>query len=306
MNITLKQLQVFVAVARHQNLSRASDALFMTKGAVSQSLGELERRLGVTLFDRAHPKLRLNHEGQRFLPMADELAHRAEDIERTFSSMAREKSEGLFLRIGCSKTIGNYIMPELLAGFFDEADWLPDVTIANTAEILRMLSSFTLDAALLEGEERLPEIMSEPWVEDDMVVIAPAGHRLAQGGVRAARELAWERWIVREIDSGSREYFNNTLAPIVEPMTIALTLNSPETIVRSVARGLGLAFVSRRSALQSAPGSVAVIELEERFSRTFSLCYHARKYHSAAMRAFLSFCRGKKTESNGKARAIFP
>lgn len=56
MNITLKQLQVFVAVARHQNLSRASETLFMTKGAVSQSLGELERRLGVALFDRAHPK----------------------------------------------------------------------------------------------------------------------------------------------------------------------------------------------------------------------------------------------------------
>ncbi len=292
MNITLKQLQVFVAVARHQNLSRASTALFMTKGAVSQALGELERRLGLALFDRAHPKLRLNHEGERLLPMADELVHRAEDIERSFSDAAYEGSEGNFLRVGCSKTIGNYVIPELLAGFSDETGWLPEVTIANTAEILRMLASFTLDAALLEGEERLPEIMFEPWLEDDMVVIAPPGHRLAQGGPHAARELAWERWVVREVDSGSREYFNHTLAPIAGPMTIALTLNSPATIVRSVAQGLGLAFVSRLSAIRSAgSGNVAVIELKERFSRTFSICYHTRKYHSAAMRAFLAFCR---------------
>lgn len=298
MNITLKQLQVFVAVARRQNLSRASDMLFMTKGAVSLSLGELERRLGVTLFDRAHPKLHLNHEGQRFLPMADELVNRAKDIEQTFSSTASEESEGFFLRVGCSKTIGNYVMPELLAAFSDETGWLPDVTIANTAEILRMLSSFTLDAALVEGEERLPEIMFEPWLEDDMVVIAPAAHRLAQGGEHAARELAWERWIVREVDSGSREYFNNTLAPMVEPMTITLTLSSPATIVRSVAQGLGLAFVSRLSAVRSGSGGVSVIELKERFSRTFSICYHTRKYHSAAMRAFLSFCR-KGISSSG-------
>lgn len=292
MNITLKQLQVFVAVARHQNLSRASEALFMTKGAVSQSLGELERRLGVALFDRAHPKLHLNHEGKRLLPMADELVHRAEDVERSFSSAANEGAEGNFLRVGCTQTIGNDVLPELLAGFSATAGWLPEVTIANTAEILRMLTSFTLDAALLEGEERLPEIVFEPWIEDEMVVIAPPGHPLAQGGRHSARDLAGERWIVREVDSGSREYFNHTLVPLVEPMTIALTLSSPATIVRSVAQGLGLAFVSRLSATRSAKsGSVAVVALKERFSRTFSICYHGRKYHSAAMRAFLSFCR---------------
>ena len=292
MNITLKQLQVFMAVARLQNLSRASEVLFMTKGAVSQSLGELERRLGVALFDRAHPKLHLNHEGKRLLPLADELVHRAEDIERSFSDAAHEGPEGNFLRVGCSKTIGNYIMPELLAGFSDKEGWLPDVTIANSSEILKMLTSFTLDAALLEGEERLPEIMFEPWIEDEMVVIAPPGHRLAQEGPHLPRELVRERWIVREVDSGSREFFNHTLVPLVEPLTIALTLSSPATIVRSVAQGLGLAFMSRLSATRSVDsGGVAVIALTEHFSRTFSICCHSRKYHSSAMRAFLSYCR---------------
>lgn len=292
MNITLKQLQVFVVVARHENLSKASEVLFITKGAASQALGELERRLGVLLFDRVHPRLRLNHEGVRLLPMADELVHRAEDIEHSFADAALEGKEGHFLRVGCSKTIGNYVMPELLSGFSDAAGWLPEVAIANTGEILRMLNDFTLDVALLEGEERLPDIEFEPWIVDEMVVVAPPGHRLADGKRHSAEELEGERWIVRELDSGSREYFTHTLAPLLGPFTIALTLSSPTAIIRSVSQGLGIAFVSRLSTLHTFDtGRLAVIDLKERFPRLFSLCYHSRKYHSAGMRRFLNFCR---------------
>lgn len=292
MKITLKQLQVFVAVARYENLSKASEALFMTKGAVSQALAELERKLGVLLFDRPHPKLLLNHEGMRLLPMADELVHRAGDIERTFMDSASEGREGEFLRIGCTKTIGNYVLPELLAGFSARTGWLPEVEIANTGEILRMLAGFTLDVALLEGEERLPEIVFEPWLEDEMVVIAPPWHPLADGRNLEAGDLRNEKWIVRELDSGSREFFNHTLAPMVAPFSIALTLGSPSAIVRSVSQGLGVAFTSRLSATAAlSAGRIAVIDLRERFPRTFSLCCHSRKYHASAMRQFLRFCR---------------
>lgn len=292
MEITLKQLQVFVAVARHGNLSKAAEALFMSKGAVSQALTELERKLGVLVFDRAHPKLHLNHEGTRLLPMADELVHRAGDIERSFRDGASGSLETEFLRVGCTKTIGNYVLPELLAGFSGQADWLPEVEIANTGEILRMLAGFTLDVALLEGEERLPEIVFEPWLDDEMVVIAPPDHPLAGNGKHDPARLRNEKWIMRELESGSREYFTHALAPLVAPFTIALTLGSPSTIVRSVSQGLGLAFTSRLSAARAlSAGRLAVIDLTERFPRTFSLCYHSRKYHSSAMRNFLRFCR---------------
>ena len=76
--MTLKQLQVFLAVARYENMGQAADALFLTKGAVSQALQELERHLGVRLFDRVHPHLRLNHEGAQLRPLADEMLQRAE------------------------------------------------------------------------------------------------------------------------------------------------------------------------------------------------------------------------------------
>ena len=70
MRITLKQLSVFVAIARHGTMTRAADVLFMTKGAVSQALAELENQLDVCVFDRQRARLHLNHEGEKLLPLA--------------------------------------------------------------------------------------------------------------------------------------------------------------------------------------------------------------------------------------------
>lgn len=295
MDITLKQLQVFTSVARHENLTLASGQLFMTKGAVSQALQELERRLGVLLFDRAHPRLKLNHEGRMLLPMADELLHRAEDIERCFGKNPQEGTAGRFLLAGCTKSIGNYLMPELVAGFSREHGWLPNMHIVNTMAILRMLASFSLDIGLLEGEERHPDLVFEPWLTDEMVVIAPYAHRLSADAVHPVKALADERWIMREEGSGSRENFAHDLAPLIGPYSIALTLTSPAAIIESVAQGLGLTFASRRSAQHALfAGRLKIIELERTFPRTFSLCYHSRKYHSASMRDFLSYCRQMK------------
>ena len=84
MRITLKQLSVFVAIARHGTMTRAADVLFMTKGAVSQALAELESQLGVCVFDRQHARLHLNREGEKLLPLADELLARSQGVAALF------------------------------------------------------------------------------------------------------------------------------------------------------------------------------------------------------------------------------
>ena len=155
--MTLKQLQVFLAVARYENMGQAADALFLTKGAVSQALQELERHLGVRLFDRVHPHLRLNHEGAQLRPLADEMLQRAEAIERLFQA-----GGAYFLNVGASKTIGNYLLPQLLHDFESGHAWLPKAQIANTARLLELVENYTLDVVLLEGEQHLPQMVAEP------------------------------------------------------------------------------------------------------------------------------------------------
>ena len=113
MKLTLQQLKVFATIARHGNLGGTASELCLSKGAVSQSLQELERQLATPLFDRVHPRLQLNNEGRLLQPAAEELLTRMQEIEQLFSPDAEPSGQ---LRLGASQTIGNYLLPSLLAG----------------------------------------------------------------------------------------------------------------------------------------------------------------------------------------------
>ena len=91
MNISLKQLHVFSAVAQYRTLTEASEKLFLSKAAVSLSLSELEKHIGHTLFDRVNNRLRLNHQGKELLPLADELLERATQIDGIFNNMSHTR-----------------------------------------------------------------------------------------------------------------------------------------------------------------------------------------------------------------------
>lgn len=286
MNITLKQLQVFSAVARHENLGRAAEELFLTKGAISQSLQELEKHLGTLLFDRVHPYIRLNHEGARLRAQADELLQRAGEIERLFTT-----GQSPCLNVGASKTIGDHILPALLHAFEKRCGWLPQAHIANSDRLLELAADFTLDVVLLEGEEHHPDLIIKDWLADEMVVMAHKGHALTKGTRHSLRELDGERWILREPHSGTRAYFDHILGPLIAPYRVALSLSSPEAVLGMVEQGMGLTFASRLTA--QLPGShirLGVVNLNRSFARMFSIAYHSGKHHTAGMDQFVKFC----------------
>ncbi|MFV0420815.1 LysR substrate-binding domain-containing protein [Oleidesulfovibrio sp.] len=285
--MTLKQLQVFLAVAQYENLAQAAEKLFLTKGAVSQALHELEKYLGVQLFDRVHPHIRLNHEGTRLRPLADEIIQRSHEVERMFRSGGSR-----FVHIGASKTIGTYILPELLNDFEQSHQWLPKGHIANTNRLLELTSSFVLDAVLLEGEKHHPDMVTEKWLEDEMVVIAHKGHLLADGNQHPPQALEGQQWILREPDSGTREFFEHSLGMLLSSYEVAQSLSLPEAILRTVEQGIGITFTSRMIAeMTGFNRRFSIIHLTQKFSRTFSICYHSKKYHSPSMEQFLSYCR---------------
>ena len=176
MKLTLQQLKVFATIARYGNLGLAANELCLSKGAVSQSLQELERQLSTPLFDRIHPRLQLNNEGRLLQPAAEELLTRMQDIENLFSPDAEPSGQ---LRLGASQTIGNYLLPTLLASSKQELGLPPKVTINNTHLLCHALANFELDMALIEGENHHPDLLAEPWLQDEMLVVAPPDHPLA-------------------------------------------------------------------------------------------------------------------------------
>ncbi|MFM5872524.1 LysR substrate-binding domain-containing protein [Aeromonas veronii] len=291
MKLTLQQLKVFATIARYGNLGLAANELCLSKGAVSQSLQELERQLSTPLFDRIHPRLQLNNEGRLLQPAAEELLTRMQDIENLFSPDAEPSGQ---LRLGASQTIGNYLLPTLLANSKQELGLPPKVTINNTHLLCHALANFELDMALIEGENHHPDLLAEPWLQDEMLVVAPPDHPLANKKDLSLSRLGGETWVLREAQSGSREQFIQQIQPELPRWQPGLELNTLEAVMLAVEKGLGISFISRLAASDRlADGRLIALPLSRRFPRQLSLIWHKQKYHSTSLRHFIHFCRAQ-------------
>ncbi|HHQ4553662.1 TPA: LysR substrate-binding domain-containing protein [Aeromonas veronii] len=295
MKLTLQQLKVFATIARYGNLGLAANELCLSKGAVSQSLQELERQLSTPLFDRIHPRLQLNNEGRLLQPAAEELLTRMQDIENLFSPDAEPSGQ---LRLGASQTIGNYLLPTLLANSKQELGLPPKVTINNTHLLCHALANFELDMALIEGENHHPDLLAEPWLQDEMLVVAPPGHPLADEPELSLSRLGGETWVLREAQSGSREQFIRQIQPELPRWQAGLELNTLEAVMLAVEKGLGISFISRLAVSDRLKdGRLVALPLTRRFPRQLSLIWHKQKYHSASLRHFLHFCRAQVNDA---------
>ncbi|MGN5041008.1 LysR substrate-binding domain-containing protein [Aeromonas sp. 164P] len=295
MKLTLQQLKVFATIARYGNLGLAANELCLSKGAVSQSLQELERQLSTPLFDRIHPRLQLNNEGRLLQPAAEELLTRMQDIENLFSPDAESSGQ---LRLGASQTIGNYLLPSLLASSKQELGLPPKVTINNTHLLCHALANFELDMALIEGDNHHPDLLAEPWLQDEMLVVAPPGHPLANKMNLPLSRLGGETWVLREAQSGSREQFIQQIQPELPRWQAGLELNTLEAVMLAVEKGLGISFISRLAASDRLKnGRLIALPLSRRFPRQLSLIWHKQKYHSTSLRHFIHFCRAQVNDA---------
>ena len=290
MKFSLRQLQVFVAVARTGSVSRAADEEALSQSAASTSLSEFERQFDCRLFDRVGKTLRINALGEQLLPKAVEILDRATEIEALLEGRTGLGS----LHIGATLTIGNYLATLIVANFLQRhGEARVRLTVHNTATIIDQVAKYELDMGLIEGSCHHPELEVQPWVEDELVVFAAPNHPLAHRKKVSIEELMRERWILREQGSGTREVFERALRQFhVEP-SIRLELEHTEAIKRAVESGLGLGCISRL-ALKEAfrRGSLAPIRTPYLdLSRRFQFLWHKDKYQTSALREFLAACR---------------
>ena len=286
MHITLRQLQIFLAVAKTENLSTAALDLAMSKSAASQSLADLEAQLEVDLFERLRGRLLLSAEGRRLVPHAEELLERTRDMEGLFNDASRGQ-----LRLATTLSVGNFLAVDLLADFRLRSGWMPSVTMGNTEEVARNLLDFSIDLGLIEGPVTEAELVTEPWMSDEMVVIAPKTHPLA------GRSVGWdtlskENWILREKGSSTRNFFNTQIGQYLKTKNIIAEVNSFKIIVSMLMRGMGISYMSSRVLDDPFYGRcITRIDCPRSFKRQLSFCLHRKKYLSGDLRAFMAFCR---------------
>ncbi|USD40564.1 LysR family transcriptional regulator [Vibrio sp. SCSIO 43135] len=288
-NISLKQLRVFTTITQHDTLTSASESLFLSKAAVSMALSELEKQIGHALFDRVNNRLILNQEGQKLLPLADELLNRAQSIDVLFDDDQTLSGQ---LHIGASDTIGNQVAPYLLSDFRNETEHKSQsLFISNSAQICQKLIDYELDIALIEGKTLHPELLSTQFSQDEMCIVCHPDHPFASKATTSVHELEESDWILREAGSGSREFFLRAIAPRIEHWHEAFQLNTTEALINSVSAGLGFGCLSKLSADPAIrDGRIAQVKVPLDMQRRFWLLVHKEKYQSPLLKAFIEFC----------------
>lgn len=289
MRYSLRQLEVFLAVARHEHVSRAADALAMSQSAASGALKELESQFGIRLFDRIGKRVQLSELGRQLRPEAEALLEQAQGFEQSLSGT---EARGL-LRVGATLTIGNYVAVGMIADF-RRTQPATDVAlrVANTRDIAEQVAGYELDMGLIEGELQHPDLEIQHWRADELVVFAHPDHPLAGGGALDDEALSALSWIVRESGSGTRQAFDRAMRGILSDLDIRMELQHTEAIKRAVEAGLGVGCLSRICLEDAfARGSLVPLAVPGRdFRRQWYLITHREKYRSRALTAWLALC----------------
>jgi DNA-binding transcriptional LysR family regulator len=289
MRFSLRQLEVFLAVARSESVSRAASELGMSQSAVSGALADLERQFDIQLFDRVGKRLRLSQLGHSLRPRCDALHEQAVELEQAFGN---ESDVGV-LRVGATLTIGNYVAVPLIARFMREHPGARvTLEVANTAEIARKVMNFEIDVGLVEGELHDAELDVTIWCDDELVVFCAPSHPFAQQSTLDDDDLRRAVWIVRETGSGTRQAFEQAMRGILSELEIALELQHTEAIKSAVASGLGVGCVSRLALTDAfARGALVPCRVPGRdFRRQFCFVLHKHKHESLAIRSWLELC----------------
>lgn len=286
MHITLRQLEVFAEVLKSGSTTQASQMLALSQSAVSAALTDLEGQLGVQLFDRVGKRLVVNEHGRLLYPRALATLEQASEIEQLF------REDNGAIRVFASSTIGNYILPEVIARYRHDFPTLPlELSVGNSQDVINAVADFRVDIGLIEGPCHAAEIVAEPWLEDELVVFAAPGAALLEGEVTLAR-LAAAPWILREKGSGTRELVDYLLLSHLPEFRLGMELGNSEAIKHAVRHGLGISCLSRRViAEQLESGTLIEVPVPlPRLTRMLWCIHHRQKHLSNALQRFLRYC----------------
>ncbi|BCG08692.1 DNA-binding transcriptional regulator YeiE [Buttiauxella agrestis] len=286
MHITLRQLEVFAEVLKSGSTTQASQMLALSQSAVSAALSDLEGQLGVQLFDRVGKRLVVNEHGRLLYPRVVGLLEQAIEVEQLF------KEDNGAIRVFASSTIGNYILPEMIAHYRRDFPSLPlEMSVGNSQDVINAVADFRVDIGLIEGPSHMTELVTEPWLEDELVVFAPPDSALLQQPV-TLDTLAKQPWILREKGSGTREIVDYLLLSHLPQFHLGMELGNSEAIKHAVRHGLGISCLSRRViAEQLESGSLVEVPVPlPRLVRTLYRIHHRQKHISNALLRFLKYC----------------
>lgn len=240
---SLRQLEVFEAVARHLSYTRAAAELHMTQPAASMLVRQLEEALGVALFEQLGKRTHLTEAGREALVYARAVLQQLEELRAALDRLKGLGGGRLRLSVA---TTANYFAPELLAIFTRRYPGVAvTLDVTNREALLRQLAENAVDLVIMGQPPAEADVEAEPFLDNPLVVVAPPDHPLAHKRRIPLARLEAEIFLVREPGSGTRIAMERFFAEHGIRIRTGMEVGSNEAIKQSVQAGLGLGLLSR-------------------------------------------------------------
>lgn len=287
--MTIRHLQIFVAVADCGKMRAAAERLHISQPSVSQAVRELESYYNIKLFERLSQRIYITETGKKLLPYARHII----DSFETMEGFINDTSSGNVIRVGGSVSVGTRLLPPMIKSLENE---VPDVDVCvivdNTAAIEGKIQRSELDIAVVEGIVRSDELVKKDIYDDELVLVVGPEHELFNHPGIKLKELTKHALISRESGSVERNQFEQFLLEHDIKMKNKWSRSNTETIKKAVLNGEGIAILSRMVIEKEiAAGEVRVLNVENtRMKRKIKLIYHKNKYISQSMKQFIDIC----------------
>lgn len=291
MRVTLRQLRTFEAVARLKSFSSAADELQVTQPTVSKQIKLLNEEMGLPLLEQIGKKVFLTEAGRELYATSADWLETWSRFEQTIANLKGMKQGQLKI---AAVTTTKYFMPRLLGPFCAQYPQIDiGLVVVNRDRLLERLSRNEDDMYIMGVPPNELDVEAEPFLDNPLVVLAPASHPLAKRKRIPFKALGKETFLMRERGSGTRMTIERLFKERNTPLNVKMELGSNEAIKQAVAGGLGLALLSQ-STLNLDLNQKEVVTLDVQGFPIMRAWYVVRprgKPLSVAAETFLQFLR---------------
>jgi DNA-binding transcriptional LysR family regulator len=289
MRFSLRQLQIFEAVARHLSYTRAAEELHLTQPAVFAQAKQLEDSIGLALLERLGKQLFLTAAGREVLATCRETMDALERLEMRLADMQGLKRGRLRVAM---VTTAKYLVPRLLGEFCTRYPGIEaSLTVTNREKLLVRIANNEDDIAILGVPPEGMDVVATPIADNPLVVIARSDHPLAGAKAIPLARLAEEPFILREKGSGTRLATEKHFAEHRLSLKVRMELGSNEAIKQAIAGGLGVSVLSLHTlTLEGLEGLLQPLDVVGfPLQRKWYMTYQRGKHLSSVAEAFIDY-----------------
>ncbi len=284
----LHQLDYVLAVAHHQNFSRAAEDIKVSQPSLSQQITKLERELGTSLFVRTTRYVQLTAAGKEFITHARRIllqVNEARDCIQEYLSIKKGR-----LKLGTLSVVGYYNLPNLVTSFHKKFPGINlDILEGQCEELLYALQTSKIDAAFVQVTKPNHNFHVNTLVTDKMVLVVNYPHPLSHRMSVDLKELRNEKFIITPATSGHYQDFHNACLAAGFTPNIAINCGVVNTMLSFVREGLGVTVLSSKVAAEECDPSIRIVPITPFIHREIALVTLRNTDLPPTLKVFLKF-----------------